>query len=150
KGISLLPSNGRILLDLNGDPDLDIIPWEYALTYDSELGINGYLTKKYAFLRLHRRMMLQQSELSPLPLRIVTVIPDPIIPPNDSNAMKFPDLHLSDQFQALCDEYKRNNRAVSLQRVFPPTVDQMYELLSSKSEMATVLHFMGHCGSQKG
>src|SRR5262249_37803169 len=102
------------------------------------------------FTRVVKQNVLQPSQLQKLPLRIVTAIPDPIFPSNNLNTEQFPDLHLSDQFQALREMFVKSNRAVLLQRVFPPTVEQMSTLLMSKSKMASVLHFMGHCGTQTG
>lgn len=129
--------NGRILLELNGDRDLDAIPWEYAWTGQT------YLVNQCMFTRIHNP---REHELSKLSLRIVVVAPDPVIPPTDPDMEIFPDLHLKDQFQNFIDGHYASGREVVLERVFPPTVDRMNSLLMSEPTTATVLHFMGHCG----
>jgi CHAT domain len=128
-------SNDGVYLQLNGDVDLDAIPWEYA--FDR----TNFLVHQRKFVRLQER---QQASLPKLPLRIVAIVPDPIIPSEGPGA-NLSDLHLSEQFQNFIDRFTENKRRVKLERVFPPTVSRMGALLDPKTAASTVLHFMGHC-----
>jgi hypothetical protein len=131
--------NGQIFLQLNKHDDLDAIPWEYAK--------NGptFLAYQRQFSRLHRQRELQ---LLKLPLHIVAVVLDPIIPLDDPN-IHLENLYLKEQFQNFIDEHSHNNKKVTLERVFPPTTNQMDKLLMKEPKTATVLHFMGYCVSEK-
>lgn len=127
---------GRIFLELNGDEDLDNIPWEYAWAGKE------YLVRQIMFTRVLKGEM---PELPKLPLRIVVVAPDPV----NSYEVGLADLHLNDQFQNFIDKHQSNGRQVMLDRVFPPTVDKMDASLTQKRDTATVLHFMGHCAADE-
>ena len=137
KKIKPIHRDGRILLELNDDNDLDIIPWEYAKDRQT------FLVHQRKFIRV-RVCQRQHHPLQKLPLRIVAVVPDPVIPSNDPHA-NLPDLHLSDQWQKFIDGHKANSKKVILERVFPPTVSRTNDLIMNKP---TVLHFMGHCVSK--
>lgn len=56
------------------------------------------------------------------------------------------DLCLGEQFQ----NFIKNKKRVKLERAFPPTVSQVGALLDTKTAMSTVLHFMSHCGHDRG
>jgi CHAT domain len=132
--------NGGIYLQLNDNEDLDAIPWEYANDRTT------LLVHQRIFSRVHNR---PQDPLSKLPLRILAVVPDPVIPSNEPGAADLADLHLSEQFRSFMNGFTKNKKAVKLERVFPPTVHQMDVQLMEKCETATILHFMGHCGQRK-
>jgi CHAT domain len=131
--------NGRIFLQLNRCVELDAIPWEYAKYHDT------FLVHQREFSRIHERP--QDPIPEPLPLRVVVVVPDPIILPGEPGA-NLPDLHLSEQFQNFVNRFTKNKKMITLERVFPPTVCEVGALLNAKAAMSTVLHFMGHCGQE--
>jgi CHAT domain len=126
-------SSGRIFLELNGDDELEAIPWEYARN------VSGYLVRQYKFARLCCKT--RDSPLPKCPLRIAAAVPDPIVCLNED----LPDLHLSDQFRNFSQEFNRIQKAVELKLASPPTIEQTCFLLTN----ATAFHFMGHC-KEKG
>lgn len=132
-------SNGRIFLqlkDLEGHDDLDAIPWEYMKDGPR------FLVHQRMFTRVHEH---PQDPLPKLPLRIVVIAPDPL---NFEKVDRLSDLHLRDQFQYLVDICYKNSKKVILDPVLPASVQEMNSMLK-RDEVATVLHFMGHCVASK-
>lgn len=125
--------NSRISLQLNNHQELEAIPWEYAKYRDT------FLVYERVFSRV---LKCPHCPLPKRSMRIVAVVPDPIFP---NSTFKLPDLNLNDQWQTFINRHSANRKNVLLERVFPPTVDQMDALLMNEPEMATILHFMGHC-----
>src|SRR5262249_55813848 len=107
-------SVSQVLLDLNHDHELENIPWEYTWAE------NEYLILRCMFSRVDKK---KELHLPKLPLRIVAVVPDPVIPPGEPDT-DLPDLHLRDQFRSFIDRHHTNTKKVILERVFPPTLDQ--------------------------
>ncbi|RUS21202.1 CHAT domain-containing protein [Endogone sp. FLAS-F59071] len=126
-------ANGAVLLELNGYRDLDDIPWEYAWSG------RGYLVCERMFTYM---LEGEERQLPKLPLCIVIVAPDPM----GSDKLGLANLHLSDQFLNFINEFYNSSKMVILERVLPATINKMNSLLAEKNnEVATVLHFMGHC-----
>lgn len=130
-GTCLSHPDGWIFLQLNNHEALHAIPWEYAKD-DSE-----FLIHQRCFTRIHNR---DQHQLPKFSLRIIVVAPDPAI----LSDVHLPELQLGEQFQTFVKECKFDKK-VTLERVFPPTVEKMNEMLQKYQATAAVLHFMGHC-----
>ena len=120
----------RILL-VAADEVLDAIPWEYLH------GPDGFVVCDVPFVR-----GLPKEQRIPAPERmgslyIVAVPSNPLHP-------RLAPLNIEGEWMRLRDVVQGANAAVILERVWPPTIERLRDLVTG--EPARVVHFMGHGG----
>jgi len=123
----------RILL-VAADPDLDAIPWEYMY------GPDGFLVCDLPFVR-----GLPPEQRIPAPeqvgsLHIVAVPSNPLHP-------RLAPLNIDGEWMRLVDGVRRVTSAVTLERVWPPTIERLRALVANQPQR--VVHFMGHGGKNE-
>ncbi len=123
----------RILL-VAADEVLDSIPWEYAY------GPDGFLVCDLPFVRgLPREQRITPPERVG-GLHIVAV------PSNPLHA-GLPPLNIAGEWTRLKEIVASLDAAVSLERVWPPTIERLRERVANQRQR--VVHFMGHGGQFK-
>ena len=123
----------RILLVTNHSA-IDAIPWEYAY------GPDGFLVANYPFVRgLPPAQRIAPSELDG-GLHIVAVPSDPLDKRLDS-------VNIESEWTRLTEDILKVSSSVTLERAYPPTIEQVRDLLANRRHR--VLHFMGHGGQDE-
>ena len=121
----------RVLL-VAADPDLDAIPWEYVY------GPDGFLVCDYPFVR-----GLPPKQRIPAPeqlgsLHIVAVPSNPLHP-------RLAPLNIEGEWIRLVDGVRRLTSAVTLERVWPPTIERLRALVANQPQR--VVHFPTRCAT---
>jgi tetratricopeptide (TPR) repeat protein len=127
---ALAAKPSRILL-VTADDVLDALPWEY--TY----GPNGYVVCSCSFVR---GLPTEQRIAPPTmlsALHIVAVASGPL-------SHNLAPLNIQGEWTRLTEIVDDLQRAVTLERVWPPTVTRLRELVAEQQQR--VVHFMGHGG----
>ena len=129
----------RILL-VNTDDDIDSVPWEYAYGLYGAEDIETFLVLACHVVRglpLDRRIEPPTMDEG---LRIVAIPSNPIekgLPPLDIDA----------EWMRLKEIIHDVPSAISLERVRPPTIEQVRRLVANQRNR--VVHFMGHGGQHE-
>ncbi len=123
----------RILLVATDDA-IDAIPWEYAY------GPDGFLVAEYPFAR---GLPPEQRIATPVldsGLHIVAIPSDPL----DKHLNR---LNIEGEWTRLQEIMRKVPRAVTLERAYPPTIEQVRSQVANRRHR--VVHFMGHGGQDK-
>ena len=127
----LADSPERLLL-VTGDEVLQSIPWEFLYSP------NGFLVCDLHFVRgLPVERRLPAPDLSSSPLHITAVPSHPLHP-------DVPPLNIEGEWLRLTEVLERLEHDITMERVRPPSLEQLGQQLSNKAQR--VLHFMGHGG----
>jgi tetratricopeptide (TPR) repeat protein len=123
----------RVLLVV-GDETLESIPWEYAY------GPDGFLVCDLPFVRgLPRERRIAPPEQVG-GLHIVAVPSNPLHP-------GLAPLNIAGEWMRLKEIVAGLDAAVTLDRVWPPTIERLRERVANQRQR--VVHFMGHGGQHK-
>ncbi|RUS16875.1 hypothetical protein BC937DRAFT_90701 [Endogone sp. FLAS-F59071] len=136
---SLSSQSGRILLIIDSnDPtfNIDEIPWEYAYA-------DAPLLVKYNFVRMVYSSRCQDEFQFKPPLHLFLVAPDPIILSTCDGTDNA--LYLDEQYMNFINCFKFGKKTLTLERVFPATLESLKDIIKMKDAPKPVLHFMGHC-----
>lgn len=118
----------RILL-VAGDEELESVPWEYLY------GPNGYLVLSHEFVRGLPYRQRSHPRSPEGRLQIVAVAPDPL-------DVTVPRLDVDNEWLRLVKAVDDVMFHVTLERAYPPTLDQLGHLLAGQRHR--IVHFMGH------
>jgi len=126
-----LAAKPKRLLLIAADDELDSLPWEYAY------GPGGFVVCTCTFVR----GLPAEQQIAPPDmlsgLYIVTVASSPL-----SRALA--PLNIQGEWTRLTEIVGDLNRAVTLERAWPPTITRLRALVAGQQQR--VIHFMGHGG----
>src|SRR5216683_2713311 len=123
----------RILL-VTTDDTIDAIPWEYTC------GPDGFIVAEYPFVR---GLPSEQRIAPPTPgsgLHIVAIPSDPL-------DKRLNPLNIDGEWTRLQEIIRKVPRAVTLERAYPPTIEQVRSQVANQRHR--VVHFMGHGGQDE-
>ena len=128
-----LRSADRLTLVL--DNELETISWEYLC------GPDGFLALEMPVVRLLQPGSRQPvPDLSATPLQVLAVPSNPI-------SREAPTLNIVGEWRRLREEVEKLPHQIHLDRVNPPTLDNLRSLTLTRPQ--SIIHFMGH-GGQEG
>lgn len=120
----------RIVL-VTGSDDLEAIPWEYVS------GPDGFLVCDYPFVR---GLPPEQRISAPGQVGNMHIL---AVPSNPLHPRLAP-LNIEGEWMRLRDMVQGVTTVVTLERVWPPTIERLRDLVTGKPSLA--VHFMGHGG----
>ena len=132
-GRTLESTPERILL-VTTDETIDAVPWEYAYSPD------GFLVAEYPFVRglpSEKRIAPPTLESG---LHIVAIPSDPL-------DKRLNPLNIDGEWTRLQEIIRKVSHAVTLERAYPPTIEQVRSLVANQRHR--VVHFMGHGGQDE-
>ena len=129
-----LESDPDLILLVTSDEELEAIPWEYAY------GPNGFVVLDYPFVRGLPALQRIDTPMLDGGLHIVAVPSNPL----DKGV---PSLDIEGEWVRLKEVIQEVPRATILDRVRPPTLEQLRRLVANQRNR--IVHFMGHGGQQE-
>ncbi len=129
-----LSAKPRRLVLVAGDDELDALPWEYAY------GPSGWVACRCSFVRGLPTEQRGEPPSRLSGLHIVAVASSPL-------SSTLAPLNIQGEWTRLTEIVGDLDRAVTLERTWPPTIRRLRELVAGEPER--VVHFMGHGGHSK-